>query len=295
VSARDRKDVRPLPAGLPFGPETVSWRVAREPILGLASGPTLLLQVCHPLVAAGVRQYSDFEKDPWGRLWRTLDITLKIAFADPAVSVRQAQLLRKKHERVRGVSDEGVPYHAMDPKLLLWVWATLVFGALDTYERIFGRLSNAERERFYEEQKLLAHATGVPEGFYPSTFGEFRLYFDRMVRDELRATDVARTVVAVSRRPPLPWPLRPLAGYINDLTLGLLPPSLRDELTARSWDSAQERALTRLIAVVRAVSRIVPRRVRQLPTAYLIRRRQPLRLFQRFSGRDTRPPTRLAS
>jgi uncharacterized protein (DUF2236 family) len=292
MSARDRAAV---PDGLPFGPETVSWRVAREPILGLASGPTLLLQVCHPLVAAGVRQYSDFEQDPWGRLWRTLDITLKLAFGDPAVSARQALLLRRTHERVKGVSADGVPYHAMNPELLLWVWATLVCGALDTYERIFGRLSDAERARFYEEQKLLAHATGVPKGICPATFAEFREYFDRMVRDELRVTDVARTVVAVSKRPPLPWPLRPLAGYINGLTLGLLPPSLRDALITRSWDSAQARAFTRLIAVVRAVSRIVPRRVRQLPTAYLIRRRQPLRLFQRFSGRDTRPPTRLAS
>ena len=57
---------------LPFRPGDMSWIVGHEPVVGLAAAPTLLLQVCHPLVAAGVAQYSDFESDPFSRLWRTL-------------------------------------------------------------------------------------------------------------------------------------------------------------------------------------------------------------------------------
>lgn len=288
----------PVPAELPFPRDSVSWKVAGEPVLGVAGQSTLLLQVCHPLVAAGVAQYSDFEQDPWGRLWRTLDITLKLAFAEPKVSRRMQNVFHKMHERVKGVSGEGVAYHAMDPKLLLWVWATLVYGALDTYERVFGRLTDAERERFYAEQKVLAYATGIPAGTPPETFAEFRAYFERMVREELEPTEVARNVIAVSVRPPLPWPLRPLAGRTNAAALGFLPAELRAKLVAAgfmSWGPAHERAFRRLIAMLRVVGRVTPRPVRTLPTKYLIRREHPLRLFQRFSPAAKESPTKLAS
>lgn len=287
-----------LPSTLPFKKGTLTWRVAREPIVGLAATPTLLLQVAHPLVAAGVRTYSDFEQNPWGRLWRTLDITLKLAFAEPKVSKRQETTLRAIHARVQGTSSEGVPYRALDPELLLWVWATLVHGALDTYERMFGRLSDADRDRYCEEQKLIAHAAGVPEGRCPSGYTEFRAYLDRMIGTELRATDVARSVIAVGIRPPVIWPIRPLAGRMNRLSIGLLPAGLRDELLAANgleWSPADERALGRLLALSRLMVRLVPRPLRELPTRYLVARRKPMRLFQRRASRYTTKQDRLAS
>jgi uncharacterized protein (DUF2236 family) len=290
--------VRAGPTKLPFRPGDVSWRVAREPTVGLASSSALLLQVCHPLVAAGVRQYSDFERQPWTRLWRTLDIMLKLAFGSPEVSARQERVLRQIHERVRGVSAEGVPYSALDPDLLLWVWATLAYGALDAYERIFGRLSDADRARYYDEQKLIAHAAGVPEGRCPAAFGDFGAYYERMVREELRPTEVAQNVLRLGLRPPVFWPLRAILGRVNALTLGLLPNPLRDDLLARTgrpWTPARQRALDRLLARNRFLARVVPRRIRELPTAYLVRRERPLKLFQRGAGKYAPPPERLAS
>jgi uncharacterized protein (DUF2236 family) len=40
------------------------------PLLG--GGPAVLLQVAHPLVAAGVVDYSDYRRTLWRRLLRTL-------------------------------------------------------------------------------------------------------------------------------------------------------------------------------------------------------------------------------
>src|SRR3954462_5121410 len=59
---------------LAVGPGSIVWRYASD-ARGLITGAgvALLLQVAHPTVAAGVREHSDFERDPWGRLWRTLD------------------------------------------------------------------------------------------------------------------------------------------------------------------------------------------------------------------------------
>ena len=66
-------------AGL-FGPGSLTWRVNREGVLLLGGGAALVLQVAHPLVAAGVAEHSNYREDPWGRLYRTLDLTTKIVF-----------------------------------------------------------------------------------------------------------------------------------------------------------------------------------------------------------------------
>src|SRR5438094_868133 len=139
---RDSLAVMPKQAGavvpnrsLPFHKDSMTWKVNMEPIVGLGGGRALLLQVLHPLVAAGVEQHSNFAQDPFRRGFQTADMMLKLAFGDESVSARQVELLRRMHEKVQGTSDEGIPYRAMDPQLLLWVWATLVDVSVLMYER----------------------------------------------------------------------------------------------------------------------------------------------------------------
>ncbi|GIH91706.1 oxygenase MpaB family protein [Planobispora siamensis] len=267
------------PRTLPFRPGDLSWKIMREPILALGSAPTLLLQVTHPLVAAGVRDHSDFRSDPFRRLWRTADIMLKLSFGTPEVSARQSTILRRMHERVGGTSDEGVPYHAMDPDLLTWVWATLVQNGADLYGRIFGALSPGELERFYREQKLVAYACGVPQGHCPETYADFTAYFDRVVRQELRSTDVARIVIETGQRLRVPWPLGPASHHLSMLVAGaLLPAKLRGELGI-PWNASRARAFAAVIAANRVAARAVPTRLRQWSTGYLVARERPLKLF----------------
>ena len=66
-----------------FSASSLSWQVNRNwfPLLGGARAA--ILQVCDPLVAAGVASYSTFRTDPFGRLDRTLDAMLTISFASP--------------------------------------------------------------------------------------------------------------------------------------------------------------------------------------------------------------------
>src|SRR3954463_13256751 len=109
-----------------YGPDTVTWRVNREAVLLAGGGRALLLQVAHPLVAAGVARHSTFETQPWTRLHRTLDLVTKITFGDRRTSELASARLRGVHARVQGTAADGTPYSARDPDLLLWVWATLV-------------------------------------------------------------------------------------------------------------------------------------------------------------------------
>src|SRR5205085_5742513 len=112
-------------AGL-FGPGSLTWRVNREGVLLLGGGRALLLQVAHPLVAAGVAQHSNYREDPFGRLFRTLDTVTTIVFGATPDAHEAAARLRRIHERVKGVADDGTPYQATDHDLIMWVHATLV-------------------------------------------------------------------------------------------------------------------------------------------------------------------------
>jgi uncharacterized protein (DUF2236 family) len=275
---------------LPFRPGSMTWRVNMEPVVGLGGGRALLLQVLHPLVAAGVEQHSNFQTDPWSRGFRTLDVMLKLAFADPATSARQAQLLHGVHRRVEGTSRDGVPYRALDPDLLVWVWATLVDASITMYERGVRPLSRDERERYYEEQKLVAYACGVPVGACPAMYEDFVRYMDAVISSELHVTSVARVVAYGGRKPPLPWPLGPLVGTLTSLfAAGLLPERFRGPL-GFEWSPRRERMLRGAFAAFRASARVVPRPIRHMPNRYLTRRTKPL---QWWRGRDLRVPAGL--
>ena len=79
--------VPPLPAGTPgdpglTGPGSVTWRVCRERVVPLGGLSALLLQLAHPLVAAGVAEHSSFQEDPTKRLILTLEMLLVTTFGD---------------------------------------------------------------------------------------------------------------------------------------------------------------------------------------------------------------------
>ena len=276
-------------ASLPFDSRTISWRVSAEPVVVLGGGRALLLQVAHPKVAAGVEQHSTYASDPWARLFRTVDVMTKLAFGSPEVSAQQSRLLDAMHSRVVGTTSEGERYDARDPDLLLWVWATLCDTALLVYERIFPALTAAEREEYYEEWKLVAHACGVPEGACPERWHDFEQYVGRVVRDDLRATPEARRVAHATLVPPLPSPLRQvMVGPHRLVTVGLFPPSLRDEFDMR-WDGRRERQLRALFARVRLLMTATPRPVRELPTRVTLWRKEPIQIawLQRHGAKLT--------
>jgi uncharacterized protein (DUF2236 family) len=247
-----------------FGPGTVTWRVGREGVLLIAGGRALLMQVAHPLVAAGVVQHSTFERNPWRRLYRTLDLATCIVFGDSEQAGRAADALRAVHARVHGTAPDGRPYRALDPDLLLWVWATLVDSALLAYTRCVGALTPDERERYYREQTRFAAACGVPEGHWPPTYAAFAAYVEATIGDACVVGDDARRIARSV--------VRPAYAPVNLLTVGLLPATLRDRY-GFAWGPGRERALRAALRVARAARAALPPRAREFPRAYAATRR----------------------
>ena len=257
-----------------FGPDSVTWRVNREGVLLAGGGSALVLQLAHPLVAAGVSQHSNYREDPWGRLYRTLDLTTKIVFGSTATAEEASARIRHTHGRVRGKSAEGggaypsgTPYDARTHDLVMWVHATLVHTSLLVYQRYVKRLTIAEQLRYYEEQKLLGEMFGVPREHQPATFAEFNEYFESMLAsDRLAVTDALRDVVDAVMNPELPFLARPVVEALNLATVGHLPAALREEL-GLPWGPHRARMFEASRFVLSAALPVLPKLLREFPPA----------------------------
>lgn len=234
-----------------FTPDSAIRRVGNTlvvPLLG--GGAAVLLQVAHPLVAAGVVEHSDYRNDLWRRLVRTLEAFYFIVYGTRQEAERAAAAVRSVHAHVQGVTQQslgrfpaGTSYSAANPDLMLWVHATLVQASLAAYERFVETLTVEEEERYYQEMGLVARILGTPASVIPASFNDFEEYF----RCQLEGSDVcvtrpAREVASVILDAPLPAPLRLLAPAHRLSTAGLLPPRLREEYGLR-WSVFHERTL----------------------------------------------------
>lgn len=268
-----------------LGPESVLWRRFGDVRIYFGAGYALLLQVAHPTVGAGVRDHSDFERDPYGRLLRTMDyLSLLIYGGSEAVAV--GRRLRRLHEPIRGTMADGTPYSALEPEAFAWVHATLLLAGLDTHERFVGHLGEGERDAFRAEFLPLGRLLGIAPGALPADREGFRAYFEEMVADRLVRTESVDAVMRTLARPagpPLPgplariWPLVrvPPARAVDLATRGLLPPVLRSRFGVR-WSLRDEAELRALATASRATGLLLPRDLRVMGPAYLKWRRREI-------------------
>lgn len=257
-----------------YGPDSVNWRVNKDQVMLLGGGRALLLQLAHPVVAAGVAQHSDFASDPLKRLRRTLDATLAIVFGTTEEAERAAAQVRAVHDKVRGTLTEdvgrykaGTHYEANNPDYLRWVGATLLDTSIVVYELMCEPLSSADLNRFYEESKLFVRMLGVPDEYVATSINEFRDYFDGMIAsDEIAVGEVGRRLAHDVLHPKIRFVPTPIFGALGIITTGLLPERVR-ELYGLPWSPARERAFRAEIRMARIANKGLPARIRLFPQA----------------------------
>lgn len=259
-------------AGL-FGPGSMAWRVDRE-VLVLGGGTcALLLQLAHPAVAAGVAQHSTFRDDPFDRLRRTLAATLAIVFGTTHRAERALARIDAIHGAVRGtVPESGEPYDARDPRLLLWVHATLVDTALRIYDRFVAPLDAAEAQAYHAEARRIAVRLGVPEAAVPGTLTELRTFMATMVA----SGEVRVSPTALGLRDAVRYPMRVPPRFAWDLAHlasdSVMHPELRRQYGIR-WSAGREAGMRGVAAVSRRLLPLVPAPLRHLPPARAAERR----------------------
>ncbi|MDR6974184.1 uncharacterized protein (DUF2236 family) [Streptomyces sp. 3330] len=189
----------------------------------------LLLQSLHPLAMAAVAGHSGYRGDPWGRLQRTSTFLAVTTYGTAEDAQRAVDIVRAIHERIRGTTARGVPYHASDPHLLGWVHAAETDSFLRAHER-FGAhpLDAAGYDAYVADTARVAEALGLSD---PPR--DRRELAERLTayRQELKATAEARAAARfLLFRPPLPLAARPFYGGLAANAVVLLPPWARGML-----------------------------------------------------------------
>jgi uncharacterized protein (DUF2236 family) len=234
-----------------FSPDSVFWRINREGLMVLSGPRALLLELAHPLVAAGVAEHSDFRGQPLRRLFRTVGVMTAINFEPRAQARAAVAHTRGCHGRVHGTLAEdvgpylaGTPYRADDPLLQLWVLATLLDSVLVVYEHLVRPLALAEKQAYYAGGQQLARAFGIPAELMPPEYEDFQVYLDAMLRsDALTVGPAGRAVAnALLHGPRGLGPAVRLASFVS---IGLTPPRLREAFGLR-WRERDEHRLQRL-------------------------------------------------
>jgi uncharacterized protein (DUF2236 family) len=171
----------------------------------------------------------------------------------------------RRHVPVRGTAADGRAYAAHDPRLVVWVQATLVMTSLRLYELVLGRLSDAERESYWQEARIFAGELGATDDALPPTYADLERYERAMlVRDAV--PDTTSVAVTSSVLHPLTWIPSFVYWPLDAFTAGLLPRSLRDAFGLR-W-RRRERFWFRFVIVgLRRLVPVAPRRIRFVPQA----------------------------
>ena len=257
-----------------FGPRSASWRVHRHYTVMLGGARALLMQAAHPLVVAGARQTSMYERDPWKRLERTLSQTYTVVFGTRAEALAASKRIDDIHGVIKGIDPvTGLPYDARDPELLLWVHAALVDSFLLFERATVGALDDAGRQAFHEESMVSAELLRLPRERIPPTVAGLRDYIDQVAASGiLRMSDGAATVAELIRNPPANVPQRKLWGLIGYLAFGTLPPALQ-ALYGVSGGTLRAAGVRATLLAVRAARPLAPRNLRVIMPAQLAERR----------------------
>ena len=254
----------------------IAHRVNREAVVVLGWGRAILMQLAHPLVAAGVGGHSRFDAGPLAyveRMRRTIGAMLSLTFGTEDRIRETADRINAIHRRVHGRLNRtvgrypaGTPYDATDPALLKWVHSTLIDSQLQAYALFVGPLTADERDRYCAEAARLGPRLGVPAEELKTTAALER-YLEQMEQEgRLAVGEQALRLAEALLAPaggrwiaPALWP-----GRLT--TIGLLRESMRERY-GFAWRARDARRLRSLAALLRAGRRLVPPVLREWPAA----------------------------
>lgn len=260
----------------------VSHRLNAERLMLLAWPRAILLQLAHPLVAAGVAEHSRFASGPRAtvtRLLHTVRVMLALTFSAEPQQRDAIERIREIHTRVHGSLQSavgpfaaGTCYSAEDPALVLWVHLTLIESMVLVHDMLFPALSESERDAYCAEAAWVACALGAREADVPRTWQALC----RAVRSvhESGALVVgadARAVAAAVMAPPFGPVVYPLSAVVRFVTRAALPEPIRAQY-GLGWSAAEARRLPLVIGALRATRRLLPARAACWPESRVARR-----------------------
>jgi len=214
-----------------FGPQSMMWKVNKEITVLFGGARALLMHAAHPLIAAGARQTSFYQRDPWKRLIRTLSLQNSVTFGTKEEADESAHRINKLHEVIKG-DDEitGGYYDALDHEQLLWVHACLQISSIYFYEKTVKKLTEKEKNQYHEENSIAAEMVLVDRQIMPKSHEELKNWVieKSKEKDYLVLTDVAIDVADIINGGPVPRHIKPIWPFIAFTAFNTLPPEFKN-------------------------------------------------------------------
>ena len=209
-----------------FGPQSMMWKVNKEITVLFGGARALLMHAAHPLIAAGARQTSFYQRDPWKRLIRTLSLQNSVTFGTKEEADDSAHRINKLHEVIKGkdpVSKDT--YDALDHEQLLWVHACLQISSIYFYEKTVKKLTVDQKNKYHEENMIAADLVLVDINKMPKTHNELVEWVTNKSRQDnyLMITDVAEDVKDIIAGGPVPRHMKPIWPFIAFTAFQTLP------------------------------------------------------------------------
>jgi uncharacterized protein (DUF2236 family) len=217
--------LRPLGEAALVSPDSVSWRVFKNPLSLFIGGiAAVIMELAEPRVRTGVWEHTTFRIDPIRRLRRTGLAAMVTIYGARGMAEAMIARVRRMHDRVAGSTPAGKAYRATDPELLNWVQGTAAYGFLQAYHAYVRPLSDLERDRYYAEGTLAASLYGASAA---TSEAALEMRFEAMA-NQLERSDILFEFLAIMRSAPiLPLPLRPVQPLLIRAAIDLTPYWLR--------------------------------------------------------------------
>ena len=209
-----------------FGPNSMMWKVNKEITVLFGGARALLMHAAHPLIAAGARQTSFYQRDPWKRLIRTLSLQNSLTFGTKQEADESANRINKLHEVIKGKDEvSGGIYDALDHEQLLWVHACLQISSIYFYELTVKKLTDEEKNQYHLENIKAAEMCLVDRSIIPETHEGLKEWVTQKSRqkDYLMTTDVAEDVKDIIAGGPVPAHIKPVWPFIAFTAFNTLP------------------------------------------------------------------------
>ena len=214
-----------------FGPQSMMWKVNKEITVLFGGARALLMHAAHPLIAAGARQTSFYQRDPWKRLIRTLSLQNSVTFGTKKEADESAHRINKLHEVIKGKDEvSGGTYDALDHEQLLWVHACLQISSIYFYEKTVKKLTDEDKNQYHLENMIAAEMVLVDKNQMPKTHEGLKQWvIDKSKeKDYLMHTDVAEDVQDIIAGGPVPTHIKPIWPFIAFTAFHTLPKEFKD-------------------------------------------------------------------
>ena len=218
--------LRPAGEAALVSPDSVSWRVFKNPLSLFIGGVTaVIMELAEPRVRTGVWEHTTFRLDPIRRLRRTGLAAMVTIYGARSTAEPMIARIRRMHEMVAGTTVSGEAYRANDSELLNWVHGTAAYGFLQAYHMYVQPLSSSERDRYYAEGVPAASLYGTTGA--PTSEVELEMLFHAMA-GRLERSDIVFEFLTIMRSAAiLPLLLRPAQDLLVRAGVDLTPDWVR--------------------------------------------------------------------